>query len=62
MATGRGDGSKAALADVLILLDQPLPAQANQPEPEPLALQAKQFVLTMSVFSTTAMALGTRWH
>lgn len=32
-------GSKAALADVLALLDQPLPAEANQPEPEPLALK-----------------------
>lgn len=32
-------GSKAALADVLALLDQPLPAEANQPEPEPLALR-----------------------
>ena len=31
-------GSKAALADVLALLDQPLPAEANQPEPGPLAL------------------------
>lgn len=31
-------GSKAALTDVLALLDQPLPAQANLPEPEPLAL------------------------
>lgn len=31
-------GSKAALADVLALLDQPLPAEANQPEPKPLAL------------------------
>lgn len=33
-------GSKAALADVLALLDQPLPAEANQPEPVPLALKA----------------------
>ena len=32
-------GSKAALADVLALLDQPLPAEASQPEPEPLALR-----------------------
>jgi ABC-type bacteriocin/lantibiotic exporter with double-glycine peptidase domain len=32
-------GSHAALADVLALLDQPLSAQANQPEPEPLALR-----------------------
>ena len=32
-------GSNAALADVLGLLDQPLPAEANQPEPEPLALK-----------------------
>lgn len=32
-------GSKAALADVLALLDQPLPAEANQPEPAPLALK-----------------------
>ena len=32
-------GNKAALADVLALLDQPLPAQANQPEPEPLTLR-----------------------
>ena len=32
-------GSKAALADVLALLDQPLPAEANQLEPEPLALR-----------------------
>jgi ATP-binding cassette subfamily B protein len=32
-------GSKAALADVMALLDQPLPAQASQPEPEPLKLR-----------------------
>ena len=32
-------GSKAALADVMTLLDQPLPAQAGQPEPEPLKLR-----------------------
>ena len=32
-------GSKAALANVLALLDQPLPAEANQLEPEPLALR-----------------------
>lgn len=32
-------GSKAALADVMALLDQPLPAQAGQPEPEPLKLR-----------------------
>ncbi len=32
-------GSKAALSDVLALLDQPLPAQASQPEPEPLVLK-----------------------
>jgi ATP-binding cassette, subfamily B, bacterial PglK len=32
-------GSQAALSDVLALLDQPLPAQANQPEPTPLALK-----------------------
>jgi len=32
-------GSKAALIDVLGLLDQPLPAEANQPEPSPLALK-----------------------
>lgn len=32
-------GSKAALADVLALLDQPLPAEATQPEPEPLELR-----------------------
>ena len=32
-------GSKAALADVIDLLDQPLPAQASQPEPEPLKLK-----------------------
>jgi len=32
-------GSKAALIDVLGLLDQPLPAAANQPEPAPLALK-----------------------
>lgn len=32
-------GSKAALADVLALLDQPLPAEANQLEPEPLVLR-----------------------
>ncbi len=32
-------GSKAALADVLALLDQPLPAEANQSEPEPLVLK-----------------------
>jgi ABC-type bacteriocin/lantibiotic exporter with double-glycine peptidase domain len=31
-------GSKAALIDVLALLDQSLPKQANLPEPEPLAL------------------------
>ena len=31
-------GSKAALVDVLALLDQPLPAEANQSEPEPLKL------------------------
>lgn len=37
-------GSKAALTDVLALLDQPLPTQANQPEPEPLELrQSVQF-------------------
>lgn len=32
-------GSKSALTDVLTLLDQPLPAHVNQPEPEPLALK-----------------------
>lgn len=32
-------GNKAALADVLALLDQPLPAQASLPEPEPLVLR-----------------------
>ncbi|MES9905384.1 MAG: ABC transporter ATP-binding protein [Sedimenticola sp.] len=32
-------GSKAGLADVLALLDQPLPSEASQPEPEPLALK-----------------------
>jgi ATP-binding cassette subfamily B protein len=32
-------GSKAALADVLELLEQPLPAQANLPEPEPITLK-----------------------
>ena len=32
-------GSKAALSDVLALLDQPLPALTNHPEPEPLALR-----------------------
>ena len=32
-------GSKAALADVLALLNQPLPAEANHPEPEPLVLR-----------------------
>lgn len=32
-------GNKAALADVLVLLDQPLPAQASLPEPEPLVLR-----------------------
>ena len=32
-------GSNAALADVLALLDQPLPEEANQPEPEPLTLK-----------------------
>ena len=32
-------GSKAALADVLALLDQPLPPQVNLPEPEPLTLK-----------------------
>jgi ATP-binding cassette subfamily B protein len=31
-------GSKAALTDVLALLDQPLPKQANLSEPEPIAL------------------------
>jgi len=32
-------GSKAALTDVLGLLDQPLPAAASQPEPAPLILR-----------------------
>lgn len=32
-------GSKAALIDVLGLLDQPLPAEATQPEPDPLTLK-----------------------
>jgi ATP-binding cassette subfamily B protein len=32
-------GSKAALADVLALLEQPLPAGVNLSEPEPLALK-----------------------
>jgi ATP-binding cassette subfamily B protein len=32
-------GSKTALADVLALLEQPLLAQVNLPEPEPLALR-----------------------
>jgi ATP-binding cassette subfamily B protein len=32
-------GSRAALADVLALLDQPLPPDASQPEPEPLAFK-----------------------
>ena len=32
-------GSKAALVDVLELLDQPLQTQANLPEPEPLVLR-----------------------
>lgn len=32
-------GSKAALVDVLALLDQPLPAEAHEPEPAPLALK-----------------------
>jgi ABC-type bacteriocin/lantibiotic exporter with double-glycine peptidase domain len=32
-------GSKAALSDVMALLDQPLPAQASQPEPDPLKLR-----------------------
>mgnify|MGYP003998590803 FL=1 len=32
-------GSKAALADVLALLEQPLPAWANQPEPELLVFK-----------------------
>ena len=32
-------GSKAALVDVMALLDQPLPAQACLPEPEPLKLR-----------------------
>jgi ABC-type multidrug transport system fused ATPase/permease subunit len=32
-------GSKSALSDVLTLLDQPLPAQVNLQEPEPLALK-----------------------
>lgn len=31
--------SKAALADVMVLLDQPLPTQASHPEPEPLKLR-----------------------
>ena len=31
-------GGKSALADVLTLLDQPLPEDVNQPEPEPLKL------------------------
>ena len=35
-------GGKAELTDVLTLLDQPLPVQANLPEPEPLAL--RQFI------------------
>ena len=33
-------GGKSALADVLTLLDQPLPEDVNQPEPEPLKLTA----------------------
>jgi ABC-type multidrug transport system fused ATPase/permease subunit len=33
-------GSKAALTDVLALLDQPLPAESNQSEPEPLGLKS----------------------
>ncbi len=32
-------GSQAALVEVLALLDQPLPAEASQPEPAPLALK-----------------------
>jgi ATP-binding cassette subfamily B protein len=37
-------GSKAALSDVLALLDQPLPNQADLPEPEPFVLsQSIQF-------------------
>jgi ABC-type multidrug transport system fused ATPase/permease subunit len=32
-------GSKVALADVLELLEQPLPDQANLPEPEPITLK-----------------------
>ena len=32
------NGGKFALADVLTLLDQPLPEDVNQPEPEPLKL------------------------
>ncbi len=37
-------GSKAALTDVLALLEQPLPAQSELPEPEPLELrQSVQF-------------------
>ncbi len=32
-------GSKTSLADVLALLNQPLPEQANQPEPKPLAIR-----------------------
>lgn len=32
-------GNKAALTDVLMLLDQPLPMQAGLPEPEPLVLR-----------------------
>lgn len=32
-------GSKAALVDVLALLEQPLPVEADHPEPEPLTLK-----------------------
>jgi ATP-binding cassette subfamily B protein len=34
------DGGKFALADVLTLLDQPLPADVNQPAPQPLKLRS----------------------
>jgi ABC-type multidrug transport system fused ATPase/permease subunit len=40
-------GNKTVLADVLALLDQPLPTNANLPEPEPLAL--KHFIRFQNV-------------
>lgn len=48
-------GSKAALADVLALLEQPLPAQASEPEPEPHALtQAIRFDRVSFQYNSTS--------